>query len=98
MSTVTPPSSKTGQSRPKAIAPAAANAAAASFAVLEAQIGYLNDADIEVAQAQFFDFVVVNALFETALFDLKTIVHAQRLKYSAQRRNKSAVFKALDLL
>jgi GTP pyrophosphokinase len=45
MSTVTPSSSKAGHSRPKAIAPAAANAAAASFAVLEAQIGYLSDAD-----------------------------------------------------
>jgi guanylate kinase len=51
----------------------------------------MKNARIEVGQAQFFDFVVVNALFETALFDLKTIVHAQRLKYSAQRRNKSAV-------
>jgi guanylate kinase len=58
----------------------------------------MSNARIEVAQAQFFDFVVINALFETALFDLKAIVHAQRLKYSAQRRNKSAVFKALDLL
>jgi len=52
----------------------------------------------EVAQAQYFDFVVINALFETALFDLKTIVHAQRLKYAAQRRTKSSVFKALDLV
>ncbi|RZU02839.1 guanylate kinase [Rivibacter subsaxonicus] len=52
----------------------------------------------EVAQARHFDFVVVNAVFETALFDLKTIVHAQRLKYSAQQRSKAAVFKALDLL
>ncbi len=58
----------------------------------------MKNARIEVAQAQFFDFVVINALFETALFDLKTIVHAQRLKYSAQRRNKSTVFQALDLL
>jgi guanylate kinase len=58
----------------------------------------MKNARIEVGQSQFFDFVVINALFETALFDLKTIVHAQRLKYSAQRRNKSAVFKALDLL
>ncbi len=55
------------------------------------------NARIEVAQAQNFDFVVVNAVFETALFDLKAIVHAQRLKYAAQRRNRSAVFKALDL-
>lgn len=51
----------------------------------------------EVAQARHFDYVVVNALFETALFDLKTIVHAQRLKYAAQRRSRSAVFEALQL-
>ena len=56
------------------------------------------NARIEVAQAQYFDFVVINALFESALFDLKSIVHAQRLKYAAQRRNKSAVFRALDLV
>jgi len=51
----------------------------------------------EVAQAPGFDFVVVNAVFDTAVFDLKTIVHAQRLKYVTQRRNRSAVFRALDL-
>ena len=51
----------------------------------------------EVAQARDFDFVIINALFETALFDLKTVVHSQRLKYAAQRRNKSAVFAALNL-
>lgn len=51
----------------------------------------------EVAQARHFDFVIINALFETALFDLKAIVHAQRLKYAAQRRRRRAVFDALDL-
>jgi len=51
----------------------------------------------EVAQARHFDFVVINALFETALFDLKTIVHAQRLKYSAQQRSRAVVFAALQL-
>ena len=51
----------------------------------------------EVAHAREFDFVIINALFETALFDLKTVVHSQRLKYAAQRRNKSAVFAALNL-
>jgi guanylate kinase len=51
----------------------------------------------EVAQARHFDYVVVNALFETALFDLKAIVHACRLKYSAQRRSRSTVFEALQL-
>ncbi len=51
----------------------------------------------EVAQAKHFDFVIINALFETAVFDLKTVVHSQRLKYAAQLRSKPAVFKALDL-
>ena len=58
----------------------------------------MNNARIEVEQAQHFDFIVVNALFESALFDLKAIVHSQRLKYAAQRRNKSAVFRALQLV
>ena len=51
----------------------------------------------EVAQAVHFDFVIINGLFETALFDLKTVVHSQRLKYAAQKRNKSQVFAALNL-
>lgn len=55
------------------------------------------NARVEVAQARHFDFVIINGLFETALFDLKTIVHAQRLKYAAQLRSKPAVFAALDL-
>ncbi len=56
------------------------------------------NARIEVSQARDFDYVIINALFETALFDLKTVVHSQRLKFAAQRRSKSQVFKALDLL
>jgi guanylate kinase len=51
----------------------------------------------EVAQARHFDYVIINSLFETALFDLKTVVHSQRLKYAAQRRAKSVVFSELDL-
>ena len=51
----------------------------------------------EIAQACHFDYVVINALFETALFDLKTIVHAQRLKYARQRRARANVFRALGL-
>ena len=51
----------------------------------------------EVAQARQFDYVIVNALFETALFDLKTVVHSQRLKYAAQRRARSQVFASLGL-
>jgi guanylate kinase len=56
------------------------------------------NARAEVAHARDFDYVIINALFETALFDLKTVVHSQRLKFAAQRRNRSQVFKALDLL
>ena len=52
----------------------------------------------EVAQARHFDFVIINGLFETALFDLKTVVHSQRLRYAAQLRNKSQVFAALGLI
>ncbi|EWS56773.1 MULTISPECIES: guanylate kinase [unclassified Methylibium] len=55
------------------------------------------NARLEVAQAKHFDYVVINAVFETALFDLKAIVHAQRLKYSRLRRSKAAVFRALHL-
>ena len=51
----------------------------------------------EVAQARHFDFVIINGLFEIALFDLKTVVHSQRLKYASQLRGKPAVFKALGL-
>lgn len=57
----------------------------------------MENARTEVAQARHFDFVIINALFETALFDLKAIVHAQRLKYAAQARSKRAVFEALNL-
>jgi guanylate kinase len=57
----------------------------------------MENARIEVAQARAFDFVIINGLFETALFDLKAIVHSQRLKYAAQRRGKSTVFAALNL-
>ena len=58
----------------------------------------VDNARTEVAQAQHFDFVIINSLFETALFDLKTVVHSQRLKYAAQQRNRSHVFAALNLI
>jgi len=57
----------------------------------------MENARVEVSQARHFDFVIINALFETALFDLKAIVHAQRLMYEAQRRSRPAVFSALGL-
>ncbi len=58
----------------------------------------MENARLEVAQARHFDFVIINALFETALFDLKTVVHSQRLKYAAQMRSRSQVFSALGLV
>jgi guanylate kinase len=57
----------------------------------------LANAAEELAQAPNFDFVIINELFERALFDLKAIVHAQRLKYSAQRRARAATFEALNI-
>ena len=57
----------------------------------------MGDARHEVSQARHFDFVIINALFETALFDLKAIVHSQRLKYAALQRSRPAVFAALGL-
>lgn len=58
----------------------------------------LKNAAEEVAQAKEFDFVIINELFERALFDLKAIVHAQRLKFSAQRRARADTFKALNII
>lgn len=57
----------------------------------------LQNAATEMAQARAFDFVIINELFERALFDLKAIVHAQRLKYSAQRNARSDTFRALNI-
>ena len=58
----------------------------------------MQNAAIEMAQAKEFDFVIINEVFERALFDLKTIVHAQRLKYVAQRRSRADTFKALHIV
>lgn len=57
----------------------------------------LKNAAEEMAKAPEFDFVIINELFERALFDLKAIVHAQRLKFSAQRRARAETFKALNI-
>jgi guanylate kinase len=57
----------------------------------------LKNAAIELAQAKEFDFVIINEVFERALFDLKAIVHAQRLKYIAQRRARADTFAALHI-
>lgn len=57
----------------------------------------MKNAAEEVAQVDKFDFVIINELFERALFDLKAIAHAQRLKVAAQRRARAETFRALDI-
>ena len=57
----------------------------------------LRNAQEEVAHVDQFDFVIINEMFERALFDLKAIAHAQRLKVSAQRRARADTFKALRI-
>jgi guanylate kinase len=57
----------------------------------------LKNAAEELAQAREFDFVIINEIFERALFDLKAIVHAQRLRYVAQHRARADTFQALHI-
>jgi guanylate kinase len=57
----------------------------------------LRNAATEMAHARDFDFVIINELFERALFDLKAIVHAQRLKFAAQRNARGDTFRALNI-
>ncbi len=58
----------------------------------------MKNAAEEVAHVGKFDFVIINELFERALFDLKAIAHAQRLKVAAQRRARADTFRALNIL
>ena len=57
----------------------------------------LRNAALEMAQVHEFDFVIINELFDGALFDLKAIVHAQRLKFAAQCRARADTFRALHI-
>lgn len=57
----------------------------------------LKNAAVEMAQVGKFDFVIINELFERALFDLKAVVHAQRLRYTAQRRARADTFQSLHI-
>lgn len=57
----------------------------------------MKNAEEEMAQVGKFDFVIINELFESALFDLKAIIHAQRLKIASQRRLRADTFSSLNL-
>jgi len=58
----------------------------------------MTNAQKEVSFVEKFDFVIINESFDRALFDLKAIVHSQRLKYSAQRRARAETFKLLHII
>jgi guanylate kinase len=58
----------------------------------------MKNAALETAHAKEFDFVIINELFERALFDLKAVVHSQRLKFSSQLMVRSDTFRALNIL
>ena len=57
----------------------------------------MKNAKTEMAQVHKFDFVIINELIERALFDLKAVVHSQRLRYSAQCRVRAETFSSLDI-
>lgn len=57
----------------------------------------MKNAEEEVSHIDKFDFVIINETFERALFDLKTIIHAQRLRLAAQRRARAQTFEALNI-
>jgi len=57
----------------------------------------LRNAVAEVAQVDRFDFVIINDSFERALLDLQTIAQAQRLRVATQRRQRAAIFAALQI-
>jgi guanylate kinase len=57
----------------------------------------LQNAATELAQVKAVDFVIINEVFDRALFDLKAIVHAQRLKYAAQHRARAETFESLHI-
>ena len=57
----------------------------------------MENAKLEVQQAGKFDFVIINELFEQALLDLRSVVHAQRLRAAAQRQRNAATFAAMGI-
>lgn len=57
----------------------------------------LENARAELAQAKNFDFVIINAVFPSALKDLQSIVHAQRMRYRCQQYIHADVFRALNM-
>lgn len=57
----------------------------------------LENACTEFKQVRHFDYVIINNSFERALFDLKAIVHAERLRYDQQKRRYANMFGGLGI-
>lgn len=57
----------------------------------------LHNAAVEMSKAKAFDFVIINNSFETALSDLQSVVHSQRLRYRSQKHHHCGVFEALGI-
>src|SRR4051812_41163900 len=59
----------------------------------------LDNARHEVAQAERFDFVIINGYLDKALAELRAVVREQpdALRFDAQRRNHPSTFAALNL-
>lgn len=57
----------------------------------------MQNAKTEMAQAEKFDFVIINDSFEVALSELRSVFNAQRLKPSVQRQRHADLFAALRM-
>lgn len=58
----------------------------------------LANAKLEIKQAKKFDFVIINASFDTALSELSSIIQTQRLRYEAQKKTHQQIFKQLGII
>jgi guanylate kinase len=56
----------------------------------------MNKARDEISHYQEFDYIVVNDDFDTALSDLSTIIHSQRLVQRLQSQRHKALFEAMQ--
>lgn len=57
----------------------------------------LHNARLEITQAKYFDYVIINDLFERALADLQAIVQAQSLRYETQSLRHRDAFASLGV-
>lgn len=58
----------------------------------------LHNATYEIKQVHYFDYVIINEFFETALQHLSDIVYVQRLKYASQQHKQAHIFRDLNII